>query len=119
VALNPPRTPLRILPVCNQPSPLQHFEMFRNCRLAHRERPGKFFYRRLARGKAQKNRAPGWVSEGGEREVHLVRRNHCITIQFYNQEVMLYSAARVKSHSAISVLLRRDVRRVLSKDSLS
>lgn len=76
--------------------------MFRDCRLAHRKRPGEFLYRRLACGEAYENTAPSWVSESCEREIYLAWRAHCITIWLHNHTVIHVPAPKVKFHFGIN-----------------
>src|SRR5579883_1053677 len=71
-----PRPALRLPSAGNQPGLLEHFQMLRDCRLAHRERARQFAYGRLAGCKPRKNRPASWIRKGREGGVKIDGRFH-------------------------------------------
>ncbi len=71
----PARAPLRLAPARDQTGALEYLEMLGDGRKAHLERLGQLRHRRLARGEAGENRAPGGIGERGEGSAELVGRH--------------------------------------------
>src|SRR5260370_4515141 len=65
-------SPLGTAPLRDQPSTLQHLQVFRNAGEAQVERLGQLRYRRLALGKTSQDRPPGGIGEGCERAAELI-----------------------------------------------
>src|SRR6202022_1631632 len=71
-AVQPAWTPLRLSALPDQPRPLQHFQMLRDAGKTQVERFGQFRDRSLALRKTRKNRSPGGIGEGRERDAELI-----------------------------------------------
>src|SRR3954471_15251834 len=75
VGLHPARPPLRGAAAHDEPRPLEHLQVPRDGREAHRQRLGELADRRLALGEAGQDRAARRIGERGEREAELVGRH--------------------------------------------
>src|SRR5262249_44914614 len=71
----PAGPPLRLATAGDQTGALEHLEMLRNGRKAHRERVGQLRDRCLARGEARKDRTPSGIGEGGGSGAQAIRRH--------------------------------------------
>ena len=67
---------LAVAATLDQPSPLQHLEMFGDGRLRQRRGLGQFDDPGLTGAEALEDRATRGVGEGGEREAEWIRRSH-------------------------------------------
>jgi hypothetical protein len=96
-SLQPPRTPLCILPARNQPRPLENFQVFRNSGLAHGKRLGQLQHRRLPLSQPRQDRAPGRIRQCSERSIQMLGNGHSITSRFHNAVVMYKAGFRLSS----------------------
>src|SRR5262249_55005435 len=69
---HPARAPLRLAAADDQPGALEHFEVARDRRKAHREWLGELVHGGLAVGKAGQDRSARRIGERGEGEAELV-----------------------------------------------
>src|ERR1700686_1329965 len=70
--LEPTGTPLRFASLRDEPRALQHLEMLRNARKAQLERLRQLGHRLFARGEASKDRPPGGIRQGCERDAQVI-----------------------------------------------
>src|ERR1700683_3572881 len=79
-----PRAPLRVAPARDQSGALEHFEMFRNRRLAHGEGCSQLVPESLARNKPRQNSPPCAVRQRRKDGVQLRRCRLSITSRLHN-----------------------------------
>src|SRR5215217_4037370 len=72
VRLQPARPPLSLPAAHDQSGALEHLEVARDCRQAHRERLRQLVHGRLALGESGQDRAARRIGESGEGEAELV-----------------------------------------------
>src|SRR5215208_8307766 len=72
LGLHPARAPLRLAAADDQPCPLEHLQVARDRRQAHRERLRQLVHGRLALGETRQDRAACRIGESGEGEAELV-----------------------------------------------
>src|SRR5215210_2701374 len=85
LGLEPARPPLRLPAADDQPRALEHLQVPRDRREAHRERLRELVDGRLALGEAREDRAARRVGEGGEREAEVVGRH--VTVRLINAAI--------------------------------
>jgi hypothetical protein len=76
LGLQSPRPALRIAATRDQPRALEHLEMLRDRRLAHRKRLRQLADRRLPRREPRQYRPPSRIGQRRERDVQTVRQCH-------------------------------------------
>src|SRR5829696_2568832 len=85
IGLQPARPRLRLPAADDESRALEHLEVARDRRQAHRERLRQLVHGRLALGEAGEYRATGRIGEGGEREAELVGRH--VTVRLINASI--------------------------------